>query len=277
MVILGGRRFLFVGGMFASNFINIFRYEGEIAIPSGLILQWENGIYRTDRSWPPNKPKGTSIWRDLDGDGGYQANEFTPNTARVRPGPFWVDRKGDIWLAYGNIRYEFQGLDPVGNPIYRADKVATWESPEGMGQAARVWYDSDRDLLVAAEQGVDEQGRPDIRHIGKIFVCKNYKAGNRKATSFSSGANKEAGCMAVAGDYAFTGGWKERARVWVNRLSDGQALGVLEPGPTVGGVENTGWIDLLTGINAFRRKNGEYLVFVEEDYKAKCLIYRWKP
>jgi len=70
---------------------------------------------------------------------------------------------------------------------------------------------------------------------------------------------------------------KARGRIWVNRLRDGAEVGTLEPGPTVGGVENTGWIDLLTGINAFRRSSGEYLVFVEENYKAKSLIYRWKP
>ena len=33
----------------------------------------------------------------------------------------------------------------------------------------------------------------------------------------------------------------------------------------------------LTGITAHRRKDGEYLVFVEEDYKAKALLYRWRP
>jgi hypothetical protein len=26
-----------------------------------------------------------------------------------------------------------------------------------------------------------------------------------------------------------------------------------------------------------KRADGEYLVFVEEDYKAKVLLYRWKP
>jgi hypothetical protein len=63
----------------------------------------------------------------------------------------------------------------------------------------------------------------------------------------------------------------------VNRLSDGAPVGVFDPGPSVGTVENTGWIDVLTGINAYRRANGEYLVFVEENYKAKSLIYRWQP
>jgi hypothetical protein len=277
VVYLEGKRFLFVGGMFASNFINIFRYDGEIAVPSGLILQWGNPPYRTDLAWPPNKPAGTSIWRDADGDGDYQTDEYAPNTDRVRPGPFWVDRRGDIWMACGTFRYEFQGLDPKGNPIYRADRTTAWDPPEGMKDVARVWYDADRDILVAAEEGVDEGGRPDMRHIGQVFVCKDYKAGNRRAVSFASGAGKEAACVAAAGDYIFTGGWKGRGRVWVNRMSDGSAVGMLDPGPTLGGVENTGWIDVLTGITAHRRNDGGYLVFVEEDYKAKVILYRWRP
>lgn len=272
IVYLNGKRFMFVGGMFASNFINIFRYEDEIAIPSGLIMQWGNAIYRTDLQWPPNKPKGTFIWRDLNGDGDYQAGEFAPNTPRVQPGPFWVDKKGNIWMAYGFFRYDFQGLDEKGNPIYQADKITIMERPRGMKNVARVWYDTDTDTLVAAEQ----LGR-DMRHIGRIFVCKNYLAGNREAISFTSGAGKEAACVAAAGDYLFTGGWKERGRIHITRLSDGSPVGVLDPGPTLGGVEGTGWIDILTGITAHKRQNGEYLVFVEEDYRGKVILYRWHP
>ncbi len=271
VVYLNGRRFLFVGGMFASNFINIFRYDGEIAIPAGLIMQWENGLYRTGRTWPPNRPKGAFIWRDKNGDGDYQAGEFEPNTPRVHPGPFWVDDAGNIWMAYGFFRYDFQGLDPRGNPIYSAQKITVMDPPQGVKKIARVVYLSASDTLVVADEGED------MRHIGKIFVCKNYLAGNRQTISFDSGAGREAGCVAACGDYVFSGGWKERGRVFVNRLADGAAVGVFEPGPTVGGVENTGWIDILTGITAHKRKTGEYLVFVEEDYKAKTLLYRWKP
>jgi hypothetical protein len=54
--------------------------------------------------------------------------------------------------------------------------------------------------------------------------------------SFSS-AGKEASCVTVAGDHAFTGGWKERGRIWVIRLSDGAEIGAFDPGPAVGGVE----------------------------------------
>jgi hypothetical protein len=271
IVYLQGKRFLYVGGMFASNFINIFRYEGEVAIPSGLILQWGNNLYRTEQQWPPNKPEGTSIWRDINGDGEYQANEFAANADRVRPGPFWVDAKGNIWMAYGFFRYDCQGIDQNGNPMYAADKITVLDPPEGVSKVARVVYLDASDTLIVAEEGSD------MRHIGRVHICRNYLAGNRSTVSFAPGAGQEAGCIAAAGDYVFTGGWKERGRISINRLSDGAEVGTLDPGPTVGGVENTGWIDILTGISAHRRGNGEYLVFVEEDFKAKVLLYRWIP
>ncbi len=277
IVYLAGKRFLFVGGMFASNFINIFRLDGEVAVPSGLIRQWDHALHNTALLWPPNKPAGTSIWRDTNGDGDYQSEEFSPNNERVKPGPFWVDKGGNIWMAYGFFRYDFQGLDAMGNPIYSADKITVLDKPKGVNQVARVCYLDESDTLIVAEEGRNEAQEPSMRHISRVFVCKGYLAGNRATVSFVPGAGTEAGCVTAAGDYVFTGGWKTRGKIWVNRLSDGAEVGSFDPGPTVGGVENTGWIDLLTGITAFRRSTGEYLVFVEENYKAKSLIYRWKP
>jgi len=271
MVYLEGKRFMFTGGMFASNFINIFRYDGEIAIPSGLIMQWTGGLYRTDLKWPPQRPKETFIWRDQNGDGDYQADEYQANCPNVHPGPFWVDSKGNIWMAYGFFRYDFQGLDGNGNPIYRADKVTVMEPPKGVRKVSRVWYDDARDILVVADEGND------MRHIAQVHICRNYLAGNRETVAFRPGAGEEAACVAAAGDYVFTGGWKERGRIWINRTSDGGQVGVLEPGPTLGGVGNTGWIDVMTGIVAYKRSNGEYLICVEEDYKAKAIVYRWRP
>jgi hypothetical protein len=145
------------------------------------------------------------------------------------------------------------------------------DKPKGVNKVARVCYLDDTDVLVVAEEGSD------MRHISRVFLCRGYLAGKRDTTSFVPGAGKEAACVTAVGDYVFTGGWKERGRIGVNRLSDGAEVGTFDPGATVGGVENTGWIDVLTGINAFKRSNGEYLVFVEENYKGKSLIYRWKP
>ena len=278
IVYLKGKRFLFVGGMFASNFINIFRYDDEMAVPSGLILQWGNNLYRTEQPWPPNKPAGkASIWRDVNGDGDYQASEFEPNADRVKPGPFWVDKKGNIWMAYGFFRYDFQGLDAKGNPIYAADKITVLDKPKGVNKVARVVYLDESDTLIVGEEGRDEEGRPSMRHLSRVFVCKSYLAGNRETVSFTPAAGREAACVAAVRNYVFTGGWKERGRIGVNRLSDGAEVGVFDPGETVGGNKNTGWMDIFTGITAQRRKDGEYLVFVEEDYKAKVLLYRCKP
>ena len=143
--------------------------------------------------------------------------------------------------------------------------------PRGVNKVARVVYLDDTDTLIVAEEGSD------MRHVSRVFVCKNYLAGNRETVSFTPAAGKEAACVAAVGDYVFTGGWKERGRIGVNRLSNGAEVGVFDPGETVGGNQNTGWMDVMTGITAHRRLDGEYLVFVEEDYKAKVLLYRWKP
>ena len=271
IIYLGGKRFMFVGGMFASNFINIFRYEDEMAIPSGLIMQWDNNLFNTDRTWPPQRPQKAFIWRDANGDGQYDPTEYQPNTPNVKPGPFWVDKKGNIWMAYGFFRYDFQGLDGKGNPVYHADKTTRLEMPKGVKKPARVCYLDESDTLIVAEEGED------MRHISRVFVCKGYLAGNRETISFVPASGKYAGCVTAAGEYAFTGGWQARGKVAVNRLSDGSFVGEFDPGPNVGGVEATGWIDLLTGISAFRRDNGEYQVYVEEDFRAKVLIYRWTP
>lgn len=272
VVYLKGRRFMFVGGMFASNFINIFRWDGEIMVPSGLIMQWGHNLYRTDLTWPPQRPAGTFIWRDLNGDGDYQPDEYAPNAPPVQPGPFWVDSAGDIWMAYGFFRYHFQGIDDRGNPIYSADHVTAMPTPRGMTKVSRVWYDRERDILVAADEG------PDMRHIGEVFIYHGFLAGNNHSpVRFRSGAGAEAGSVTAAGDYVFTAGMKTRGRVWINRISDGTPVGVLVPTADVDGPDNTGYIDVLSGLSAFKRSSGEYLVFVEENFHGKSLIYGWHP
>ncbi|MFN4243917.1 MAG: hypothetical protein ACK4PI_11865 [Tepidisphaerales bacterium] len=275
VVYLQGKRFMFVGGMFASNFINIFRFEdgpGTIMVPSGLIMQWTGPLYRTERKWPPHRPPGTFIWRDRNGNGDYDPDEYEPNTELTRPGPFWVDSAGDIWMAYGFYRYHFQGLDEHGNPIYSGNAITKMNIPRGMKSVSRVWYDRERDILVAAEEGSE------MRRLGDIFIYHGYLAGNdHTPVRFRSGAGPEAGSVTAAGDYVFTGGYRERGRIYVNRMSDGAFVGKLVPGDEVGGPDRTGWIDLLTGIAAHRRSDGEYLVFVEENYRGKTLLYRWRP
>ena len=84
--------------------------------------------------------------------------------------------------------------------------------------------------------------------------------------------------MDIAGDYLFVGmvkpeGGKQHTHIF--RISDAQYVGSFEPGPEVGG--NAGWQDMPYAVQALKRKNGEYLIVVEEDWRGKNLLYRWRP
>jgi hypothetical protein len=52
-------------------------------------------------------------------------------------------------------------------------------------------------------------------------------------------------------------------------------VGALTPGAAVG--STSGWVDVYMGISAVKRGNGEYVVLVEDDARAKFLMYRWTP
>ncbi len=82
----------------------------------------------------------------------------------------------------------------------------------------------------------------------------------------------------IAGDYIFVGMVKpEDGKLYTHvlRISDGSYVGSLAPGPEVGG--NAGWLDMPYSIQAMKRKNGEYFVLTEEDFRGKNLLYRWRP
>jgi hypothetical protein len=48
----------------------------------------------------------------------------------------------------------------------------------------------------------------------------------------------------------------------------------MSPGPEV--ARESGWVDFPDALRASVVRNGEYIVFVEEDAKAKVIIYRLK-
>ena len=64
------------------------------------------------------------------------------------------------------------------------------------------------------------------------------------------------------------------AKVHVYDANTGAKRGEMTPGPEV--AQESGWVDFPDAIRAVRRKNGEYLVFVEEDAKGKIIVYRLK-
>ena len=79
--------------------------------------------------------------------------------------------------------------------------------------------------------------------------------------------------MVVEGDYVFiTEVFQTRTHIFSK--ATGEPAGVLTPTKEVGSM---GWVDVPYGLRAHRRRNGEYLVLVEDDHAQKIAIYRWKP
>lgn len=88
----------------------------------------------------------------------------------------------------------------------------------------------------------------------------------------------------VAGEYLFvpyTGASRElgfsTGHVEAFRLSEGGSVGHMQPSKEIGEIGEIGLQDIRECLRAHRRSDGEYLVFLEKDYKAKVLLYRWKP
>lgn len=272
-----GRRFLFINGM-TCQWPFIFRFDRhtDIAAPSGCIMK-PHRIYdlKPDVFWLPQCPLDGKqyIWRDKNGDGDFQKNEYTPTAFGYPDGSaWWVDYKGGIWVSKRNVmqRYAPAGLDKHGNIIYDDEHAERYEI-KNIDNIGRVMWQEEEDRMILVNTCCrDLKG-------GKIYVVDNWQAGNRNATVLGTLKGVNPSSVAVAGNYFFEVGWESRAEVFVTDLRNGKYIGSLVPDGFIGGIECTGWVDIAYGINAVQRANGEYVVFVEDDYMGKVVMYRWLP
>lgn len=273
-----GKRFLFVNGM-TCQWPFIFRFDenSDIAAPSGCIMK-PHRIYdlKPDVFWLPECPRDGRqyIWRDLNGDGDFQENEYTVTDFGYPDGSaYWVDSKGGIWVSKKNVLMQYipAGLDEHGNLIYDDSHTQKYEITN-IDNIGRVMWQEDKDRLVLVNTCCrDLKG-------GNIYVVDNWQtSGNRQAKCLGGLKGTNPSSVTVAGDYLFEVGWESRAEVFVTDLRTGKYIGSMIPDETVGGIDCTGWVDIAYGIDAIRRSDGEYIVFVEEDYMGKVLMYRWRP
>jgi hypothetical protein len=196
-------------------------------------------------------------------------------------GEYWasnVDRAGDIWQAgreSGIWRWRFQGLDSHQNPRYDP-RPEHFPMPAPFTDLLRTEYVPETDTMYLSGQTKD---RP-ISHgewgtAGTVIVrydewSKKPKLCYRIDLPYV-GDKQFIVSVAYAGELAFAVDCKT-AEVFVYSLRDGSAVGSMKPGPEVHG--ESGWVDFRDGIRAVRRRDGSYVVFVEEDYKGKSIVYR---
>ncbi|OKH17647.1 hypothetical protein FACHB389_34480 [Nostoc calcicola FACHB-389] len=286
-----GKPFLFLTDMY-SSFLQIYRFnpatDGKIAIPAGMFV----GTNGTDKqslsgNWPPYQPeKGEWIWRDSNGNGKFENNEYDTSKDYPHLGGWWVDSKGDVWKALrtqdgnGIRHYPLQGIDAKSNPIYSYSSMQKQTTPEIFNDLRRIEYFPQTDTMYLSGFTIDRPAFGDDTGVvgSEIARFDNWSKGNRTpkwraVIPYDTTGKREVStaAMSVAGNYVFAVTVKT-AEVYVYNATTGVEVKQLKPGPEVG--SESGWIDIPYGIRAFRRSNGEYLVFVEENWKGKVIMYR---
>ena len=298
-----GKKFLFVNTM-ASTHLNVYRFDeahGEVAIPCGRIDKdqiWRdlNGNGRPDDGETINgpglpTPLWVSFWVDSKGD-------------------LWQTTDGSG--KTGVRHFQLAGLDEHGSPIWNygnehfKQEVADL-GPAPLNQICRLQYQADADAMYLTGYSAADSVPTHNRFPGHGYNTPGYATkflgpfvarydrwskGNRKPTwavRIPYGGPKQdnthanAAAFSVAGDCLFVGyeGLFDDAnsgRIQVYRSADGGYVGTIHAGPESGNIE--GAMDIPHGVNAVRLPGaggGEYLIFSEDDWHAKVLMYRWRP
>ena len=231
--------------------------------------------------------------------------EFSSQEPEVRGiEGWWVDMKGDVWqtmLNAGIRRFRYQGVDKIGNPIWNFENMDVFPHAKEFSQVKRIRYYPETDTLYlggcATIDGVEHKNQH-WKPMGPV-ICRydNFLKGDNPGQTegklrwkiiapYVTGSSGHESCepmgFDVAGDYMFlpyTGASKEfgvaTGHIEVLRIDDGSSVGWMEPDPaTVGEV---GLQDIRECLSAHQRTNGEYVIFLEDDYKAKVVMFRWKP
>ena len=216
---------------------------------------------------------------------------------------WWIDSNCDVWRATetkGIRRFPAQILETKSatDLNYDYQTMIEYPHPAEFSQVKRIRYDVATDALYlggcATVDGVEHKNQH-WKPMGAV-VCRydNFLKGIDPGKTedklawkivlpYVSGSSGHESCepmgFDIAGDYMFvpyTGASKtvgfKTGHVEVYRLKDGSSVGWMEPDPkTVGEI---GLQDIRECLSAHKRKNGEYVIFLEDDYKAKVVMFR---
>jgi len=274
---INGIRYLWTHGM-TCQAPQIFKFKPntDIAVPCAMFMGRDASIYGQPDNfwWPPQRPSksgGTMFWSDLNNDAKYQSNEYTILANSFSGGDFYVDKSGNIWQGGNPIKIWKPSFEANGNIRYSDANIENIEIT-GLIGIGKIVLQEDMDRLVVLSASCrDIDG-------GKMYIVDKWSTGNRDARYVGDIKGPHQSAWNVAGDYAFEAGWETRAKVWVTDLTSGKLVGTMEPEASCGGVGRTGWVDISSGIQAYKRtSSGEYLIFVEDDFLGRVILYRWCP
>jgi hypothetical protein len=201
-----------------------------------------------------------------------------------------VDARGDIWTVVNTRALQDRTLRRIrfvrwdgDTPVFDTENPDIWPAP-GYSKIERIQYDAGNDALYlgAFPLGVKDPAWGEVGSVLDRYDGWLAGAPRERRWRIEMPTDDEKlypKSMIVEGDYVFTVQVKTTkgvsALVSVFRAEDGAFVGTMFPGDTVGGF--SGWVDIFQGIAALRRKDGEYLVLVEENFRGKNILYRWRP
>ena len=215
---IAGKKFLFITDQAGSTF-QIYRFEGKIAKPS--VISGAN----PNRGWVSTQPaRGRYIWRDKNGDGDFQANEFEGDGQSDEYAVGWeVDSKGNIWHSQeewfgtgsiGPIRqFPFQGLDAYGNPTYSYATLVSYPAPPVFKIVTRLKYVPETDVLYLSGYTNENRGDADalrLRVGTELVRFDNWVKGNRNprwriVLPYEPSTHKVINAFDIAGQRIFAG------------------------------------------------------------------------
>ena len=272
--ILNGHKIQYNNNMYGEMFIT--RFEGEIGIPCGFINDQQ-------------------FWYDRNGDGYREDSEIAPTELGDCMG-YYVDENGDVWILNqsGKIyKFRFSGIDKNDVPKYTTENLETFSKPaeSTITTFRRIVYLPEDDILLLGG-GNEEHPVQHWKPMGP--VVEKYEAWSKTSRKvftkvlpyqIHDGKHEtyEPFGMSIAGDYifiVFQGKVPDhnlpRGTVGVYELKSGDLKGYMFT-PESFATEHLGIMDVIWAVNAYKRSNGEYVVFIEEDGRSKVTMFRWNP
>ncbi len=284
---IGGKPFLFCGAQ-GTGSLEIYKLDGEgcVAAPCGYVAgasTWRPG---NGKRWPEDGE--TFIWTDSNGNGAPDSAEFAAVERKPRWGFMHMDAAAGIWQCSGEktiFHLPCEGLDEHGIPIYRrASEVSYSYPPEFTGdRLRRLFYIPGDDVMIAGgspgttenacnllirfDHWSDPARRTKRWTLHLPLNDKTYTPN----TGYGGGAPL---AMQARGDYLFVAYGYGLVRV--HRLDDGGYVGTIRP--DINGFKGSGGcVDSDNALNVTLRKNGEYVLFLENAGLNHVMMFRWTP
>ena len=281
---IGGKLFMFGNSMAGEQGpLNIWRFDsgtdGEIAIPCGRLAY--------DDASSPDHPDGEFYWHDDNLNGQFDSGEFVtnPNTEYPYKNAFWPDSQGNIWRTYrdqGIRKVVCSGLDAKGLPSYSFSPRQYWAKPSPFTDVHMLRYIPETDVMYLAGFTTSNPnlGGDEPSGVHTIVRYNNWSTGSRSKVWESAASDyadlNKAASMDVTGNYIFTVAAQDGQKVCVFDASTGARVDTFLPDAALFG--QVGWVDIWDGgIRVRQLSANQYVVFVEEDYHNKTIVYRWSP